>query len=83
MMIGREQLSLYVIQASLGLGGGFLAAIFVSEAYVHGGFMVPYAVGVFAMVGLCARFFGGVKVWVYCSATLGLSALLLLLGIPR
>jgi hypothetical protein len=81
-MIGREELSLFIIKASLGLGGGLLAAIFASEAYLHGGFMVPFAVGVFVMVGLCARFFGGVKVWVYCLATLALTVLLLI-GIPR
>jgi hypothetical protein len=77
-VIGREALSLYVIQVSVGLGGSLLAAIFVSEAYLHGGFMVPFAAGVFVMVGLCARFFGGVKVWVYCLATFLLTALLLL-----
>ena len=82
-MIGREELSLYVIQVSVGMGGALLAAIFASEAYLHGGFMVPFAIGVFAMVGLCARFFGGVKVWVYCLATLGLTVLLLLVGLPR
>jgi hypothetical protein len=82
-MIGREELSLYVIQASLGLGGSFLAAIFASEAYVHGGFMVPYAAGVFVMVGLCARFFGKVSLRLYCLTTLVLSVLLLALGIPR
>jgi len=82
-MIGREQLSLYVIQISLGLGGSLLAAIFASEAYVHGGFLVPFAVGVFAMIGLVARSFGQVRIRVYCAATLGLSVLLLLIGIPR
>jgi hypothetical protein len=81
-MIGREELSLYVIQGSLGLGGGLLAAIFVSEAYVHGGFFVPFALGVFVMVGLTARLFGRVKVWVYCAATLGMTVVLLLMGIP-
>jgi hypothetical protein len=78
----REELSMYVIKGSLGLGGGLLAAIFVSEAYLHGGFMVPYAIGVFVMVGLCARFFGGVRVWVYCLATLAITALLLYVGLP-
>ncbi len=82
-MIGREELSLYVIRLSLGLGGGLLAAIFASEAYVHGGFLVPFAVGVFAMVGLAARFFGQVRVPIYCGATVGLTALLLLLGVIR
>jgi hypothetical protein len=81
-LIGREALSLYVIRVSVGLGGGLLAAIFVSEAFVHGGFFVPFAVGVFVMTGLCARLFGDVKVWVYCLATLALTALLLILGIP-
>ncbi|MDA4115595.1 MAG: hypothetical protein OK442_03440 [Thaumarchaeota archaeon] len=66
----------------MGLGGGLLAAIFVTEALVHGGFFVPYAVGVFVMVGLCARFFGKVRLPVYIAATLGLTALLLLIGIP-
>ena len=82
-MMGREELSLYVIKVSVGLGGSLLAAIFVSEAYVQGGFLVPFAVGVFVMVGLTARVFGQVRVWVYCLATLGLTALLLILGIPR
>jgi len=81
-MIGREELSLYVIQVSMGLGGSLLAAIFVSEAYVHGGFFVPFTVGVFVMVGLCARLFGKVRLRVYCVATLALTALLLFLGIP-
>ena len=72
-----------MIQVSLGLGGGLLAAIFASEAVVHGSFMVPYAIGVFIAVGLCARFFGGVRIWVYCLATLALTALLLLIGLPR
>jgi hypothetical protein len=81
-MITRETLSLYAIKGSLGLGGSLLAAIFVSEAYVHGGFFVPYAVGVFAMVGLCARLFGKVRLPVYCLATLAFTALLLFLGIP-
>jgi hypothetical protein len=66
----------------MGLGGSFLAAIFVTEGLVHGGFFVPYAVGVFVMVGLCARFFGKVRLWVYCLATLAFTALLLLVGIP-
>jgi len=81
-MIGREELSLYFIQVSMGLGGSLLAAIFVSEAYVHGGFFVPYSVGVFIMVGLCARLFGRVRLRVYCAATLAFTALLLLIGIP-
>ena len=81
-MIGREELSLYVIQVSMGLGGSLLAAIFVTEALVHGGFFVPYAVGVFVMVGLSARLFGKVRLPVYCLATLTFTALLLFLGIP-
>jgi len=81
-MTDRESLSLYVIKTSMGVGGGLLAAIFVSEAYVHGGFLVPFAIGVFVMVGLAARLFGQVRIWAYCLATLGLTALLLLLGIP-
>jgi hypothetical protein len=76
-------LSLWVIRLSLGLGGGFLAAIFVAEAYLARGFMIPYAIGVFVAIGFCARFFGGVKLWVYCLATLGLTLLLLLIGLPR
>lgn len=82
-MIGREELSLYVIQLSLGLGGSLLSAIFVSEAYLHRGFMIPYAIGVFVMVGLCARFFGRVSLRAYCLATLMLTALLLLSGVTR
>jgi hypothetical protein len=82
-MIGREELSFFVIQVSLGFGGSLLAAIFAGEAYVHGGFFVPFAIGVFAMVGLTARFFGRVRIWVYCLSTLGWAALLLLLGVPR
>ena len=45
--------------------------------------MVPFALGVFVMVGLCARFFGGVKLWVYCVATLLLTLVLLGVGLPR
>ena len=82
-MIGREELSIYVIKASLGFGGGLLASIFLTEAYLHGGSMVYYALGVFVMVGLCARFFGGVRLWVYCLTTLSLTALLILIGLPR
>jgi hypothetical protein len=81
-MIGREELSLYVIQFSVGLGGSLLASIFMSEAYVHRGFFIPFAVGVFVMVGLSARLFGKVRLRVYCAATLALTALLLFLGIP-
>jgi hypothetical protein len=81
-MIGREELSLYVIQVSMGLGGSLLAAIFVTEAWVHGGFFVPFAFGVFVMVGLCARLFGKVRLRVYCLATLAFTALLLFMGIP-
>jgi len=81
-MIDREALSLHVIKISMGLGGGLLAAIFASEAYVHGGFLVPFAIGVFVMVGLAARLFGQVRIWAYCLATLGLTVLLLILGIP-
>jgi hypothetical protein len=54
----------------------------VTEALVHGGFFVPYAVGVFVMVGLSARLFGKVRVPFYCLATLAFTALLLVLGIP-
>ncbi|HUH99581.1 MAG TPA: hypothetical protein VLY65_00930 [Nitrososphaerales archaeon] len=82
-MIDREEISIYVIKASLGLGGSLLAAIFVSEAYIHGGFMIPFSIGVFAAVGLCARFFGGVRLWVYCLATIALTSVLLLVGLPR
>jgi hypothetical protein len=45
--------------------------------------MIPFAVGVFIMVGLCARFFGGVQLWVYSLLTLGLTIALLSLGLPR
>ena len=81
-MIDRESLSLYVIKASMGLGGGLLAAIFASEAYLHGGFLVPFAIGVFVMVGLAARIFGQVRIWAYCLTTLGVTILLLYLGVP-
>lgn len=81
-MTDREELSLYVIRGSMGLGGSLLAAIFASEAYLHGGFMVPYAIGVFIAIGLCARFFGRVRVWEYCAATLAWAALLLFVGLP-
>jgi hypothetical protein len=55
----------------------------VSEAYLHGGFMVPFAIGVFVMVGLCARVFGRVRLRVYSLATLALTLLLLLIGLPK
>ena len=81
-MTDRETISLYVIKGSLGVGGSLLAAIFVAEAYLHGGFMVPFSIGVFVMVGLCARFFGGVRVWMYCAGSVLWVALLLLIGLP-
>jgi hypothetical protein len=81
-MIGRDELSLHVIRISVGLGGSLLAAIFAGEAYLHGGLLVPFAVGVFLMLGLTARIFGQLRVWVYCLATFGLTLLLLLLGLP-
>jgi len=67
----------------MGLGGGLLAAIFSAEAYARGGLLIGFAVGAFVMIGLAARVFGKVKVWEYCLATLGLTVLLLFLGIPR
>ncbi len=66
----------------MGLGGGLLAAIFSTEAYARGGLLIAFAVGAFVMIGLAARIFGKVRVWEYCSATLGLTLLLLLLGVP-
>jgi hypothetical protein len=66
----------------MGLGGGLLAAIFVAEAYVYGGFLIAFAIGAFVMIGLTARTFGKVRFWEYGLATLGMTSLLLLLGIP-
>lgn len=43
--------------------------------------MVPYAVGVVVMVGLCARFFGKVSLWAFSLATVALTAILVLLGV--
>jgi len=82
-LIIRERLSLYVIKVSLGLGGSLLSAIFASEAYLRGGFLIPFAIGVFAMVGLTVRFFGGVSILLYCAATVAMTVSLLLLGVPR
>jgi hypothetical protein len=81
-MLSRETLSLYVIRFSVGLGGSFLAAIFLSEAYLHGGFFITYAIGVFVMTCIVARLFGGVRIWLYCLSTLALTLLLLAIGLP-
>lgn len=81
-MLGRERLSLYVIKVSLGLGGSLLASIFASEAYVHGGFLIPFALGVFGMVGLTVRIFGRVSIWIYSIATLVFTLALIVVGIP-
>jgi hypothetical protein len=83
IMMSRETLSLLVIKISVGLGGSLLAAIFLSEAYLHGGFFITYALGVFVMTCIIARLFGGVKIWLYCLSTVALTLLLLVLGIPR
>ncbi len=66
----------------MGLGGGLLTAIFAAEAFAHGGELIAYAVGAFVMIGLAARTFGKVKVWEYCLATLGLTLIILFLGVP-
>jgi hypothetical protein len=34
------------------------------------------------MIGLTARIFGRVRLWEYCLATLGLTVMLLLVGVP-
>jgi hypothetical protein len=81
-MTSRDALTLIVIRTSIGLGCSYLASIFLSEGYARGGFFVPFAVGIFVMLGLTASFFGDMKAWVYFATTLGLAALILLLGIP-
>ena len=58
-----------------------MAAIFSAEAYARGGLLIAFAVGAFVTIGLAARVFGKVKVWEYCLTTLGLTLLLLLLGV--
>jgi uncharacterized membrane protein YjjP (DUF1212 family) len=70
------------MRVSLGVGGGLLAAIFAAEAYAHGGFLIAFAAGAFVMIGLTARIFGRVRLWEYCLATLGLTVMLLLVGVP-
>ena len=82
-MIPRgEALPLFVIQVSVGVGGSFLAAVFASEAFLHGGFFVPFAVGVFLGIGLSVQTFGRVGFTRYCLATLVWLAVLLLVGLP-
>jgi len=45
--------------------------------------MFPFAMGVFAMLVLTVRFFGGVSILLYCAATVAMTVSLLLLGLPR
>ena len=82
-MIDRDNLSLLVIRLSLGFGGSFLSAIFAAEAYLRGGLMIGFAIGVFIMVGLTAHFFGHVGFRFYFLSTVVWTVVLLAVGLPR
>ena len=66
----------------MGVGGSFLAAVFAGEAYTHGGFFVPFALGLFLAIGLCVRVFGRVGFLRYSLATLVWLVALLVAGFP-
>ncbi len=81
-MTSREALSFWAIQVSVGVGGSFLAAVFASEALVHGGLFIPFAIGVFVAIAACVRSFGSVRLSRYALATLVWLLALLLAGVP-
>ncbi len=75
----RERLSLLVIKACLGVGGSFLAAAFISQAFLMRGFMIAAAISTFVLVAIVSYLFARIKPQVFSALTLAwLIALLLL-----
>jgi hypothetical protein len=66
---GKEKISFIVIKTSLGLGGSFLSAAFILQAYLERGFFIPAAVVTFLLVALIARAFAGMRLPVFSLAT--------------
>jgi hypothetical protein len=78
---GKERLSFAVIRTSLGLGGSFLAAAFVLQAYLSQGFLIPAAVVTFILVSLTVRAFAGIRITVFSLLTVSWLVLLSLIHI--
>ncbi|MBI3116412.1 MAG: hypothetical protein HYZ12_03645 [Thaumarchaeota archaeon] len=75
----RERLSLLVIKLCLGVGGSFLAAVFILQAFLVQGFMIAGAISTFVLVAIVSYLFARIKPKVFSALTLAwLIALLLL-----
>ena len=66
----RERLSLLVIRLSLGVGGSFLTAAFVVQAFTLGGFMIPAAIATFILTALICYSFGKIRLTPFSLGTL-------------
>jgi hypothetical protein len=67
--ISREGLSMTVIKLSLGVGGSFLSAAFILEAYLLRSFMIPAAACVFVLSMVAVYLFVRIKPPLFSLAT--------------
>jgi hypothetical protein len=65
----KEKISFIAIKASLGLGGSFLSAAFILQAYLERGFLIPAAVVIFVLIALIAHAFARTRLSVFSLAT--------------
>ncbi len=68
-MTTKERLSFLVIRISLGMGGSFLAAAFILQAYLQRGFLIPAAAVIFILIALTARSFAGMRILIFSLST--------------
>lgn len=66
----RERLSLLVIKLSLGVGGSFLAAAFILQAFLERGFMIAGAISTFAIIAIVSYTFARIKLHIFSALTL-------------
>ncbi len=68
-MTTKERLSFLAIRVSLGIGGSFLAAAFILQAYLQRGFLIPAAPVIFVLIALTARSFAGMRIPIFSLST--------------
>lgn len=78
-MSPKERLSFIAIRTSLGMGGSFLSAAFILQAYLERGFLIPAALVTFILIALIVRAFAGMRLPIFSLATLVWFALLYLI----
>ena len=66
----RERASFIAIRTSLGIGGSFLSAAFILQAYLERGFMIPAALVTFILIALIVRSFAGMRLPTFSVATM-------------